>query len=652
MATKVINTILNMDAGGMLSGLKQVSSATQGLATDLTKAGRKSKGMRFDAALGGLDKFATKASGVFIGAASAFTAFSVKVSTEFNAAMSEVEAISGASGKELQSMKDAAAEAGATTIFSATDGANALKYMSLAGWSAKQSIAALPGVLNLAAASGMELAASSEMVTDNIAAFGLKAKDSSYLADLLTFAQNNSSTTAEQLGEAYQNCAANMAAAGQDVETTTAMLEALANQGNKGSRAGTSLAAMMRDITNSMEDGQIKIGNTAISVSDANGNFRDMTEILKDVESATDGMGSAEQSAALSSVFTADSIKGMNQLLKEGADNVEKYEDKLRNSGGAAEEAAAIANDNLAGSLKELESATEEIGRSFGDKLEEPMKEAVLNLTDTLNTIDWTALEEALGGAIIFGTEKLGNALKFLAEHGDQVIPVVVNVGKGIFALKAATSTVKTIKELSGGFKLAGRVGKSLFSVISAGNPVVTALRLALIIIPPVVILIVTHWKQLRSQFKKFMGDHPKIKAGFDGIKTAISGVVDFVSSLIDKLKNAYNWFKNLIGAKSEANNSGVDVVSGASGTAHNALGTPYFAGGWTKINEHGGEMAYLPGGSMIIPHDASVRAASAGGGRSININVVVQGNVIGNEEYADELGAYIVRQLEEAEAS
>ena len=177
-------------------------------------------------------------------------------------------------------MEDTARQYGATTVFSASEAAEALKYMSLAGWDAQQSTDALGGVLNLAAASSMGLGEASDMVTDYLSAFGMEANKSTYFADMLAYAQSNSNTTAAQLGEAYKNSAANMHAAGQDVETTTSLLEAMANQGRKGSEAGTTLGAMMRDITAKMDDGAIKIGETSIAVQYASGNFRDMTYIL------------------------------------------------------------------------------------------------------------------------------------------------------------------------------------------------------------------------------------------------------------------------------------------------------------------------------------------------------------------------------------
>ena len=251
---------------------------------------------------------------------------SIEVGKDYTSMISEVAAISGATGSDLDLMEESARKWGATTVFSASDAAEALKYMSLAGWSAQHSTSALGGVLNLAAASGMGLGEASDMVTDYLSAFGMEASKSAYFADMLAYAQSNSNTTAAQLGEAYRNSAANLHAAGQDVETTTSLLEAMANQGYKGSEAGTALAATMRDITQKMEDGNIQIGDTSVAVQDSQGNFRDLTDILMDVENATDGMGDAQKAAALGSTFTSDSIKALNMILTEGMDKVSGYE--------------------------------------------------------------------------------------------------------------------------------------------------------------------------------------------------------------------------------------------------------------------------------------------------------------------------------------
>lgn len=288
--------------------------------------------------------------------------YAIKVGSDFEASMSEVQAISGATSSDLEKMSSKAKELGASSKYSATEASQAFKYMALAGWDTSKSISAIDGVMNLAAASGMELAKASDMVTDYLSAFGMEASQASYMADMLAYAQGNSNTTAEQLGEAYKNCAANMNAAGQDIETTTAMLEALANQGSKSSEAGTKVAAMMRDLTAKMDDGKIAIGDTMVTVMDANGNFRDMTDILIDVDAATQGMGDAQKAAALASTFTSDSIAGLNMILNEGVDKIANYEVQLRNSNGTAEAMANTMQDNLQGKITNAGSALEGLG--------------------------------------------------------------------------------------------------------------------------------------------------------------------------------------------------------------------------------------------------------------------------------------------------
>lgn len=290
------------------------------------------------------------------------TQYVVEVGSTFEASMSEVQAISGATSAELEKMSAKAKQLGSSSKFSATEASQAFKYMALAGWDTNKSISAIDGVLQLAAASGMDLAKASDMVTDYLSAFGMEADQATYMADMLAYAQAHSNTTAEQLGEAYKNCAANMNASGQDIETTTSLLEALANQGSKSSEAGTKVAAIMRDVTAKMDEGKIAIGDTTVAVMDANGNFRDMTDIIKDVDDATKDMGDAEKAAALASTFTSDSISGLNMILNEGIDKVAGYEEELRNSSGAASDMADTMQNNLQGKITAAGSALEGLG--------------------------------------------------------------------------------------------------------------------------------------------------------------------------------------------------------------------------------------------------------------------------------------------------
>lgn len=394
----------------------------------------------------------------------------IDIGKDYTAMMSEVQALSGATGSDLALLQNTAREYGATTVFSATEAAEALKYMSLAGWDAQQSSSALGGVLNLAAASGMELGQASDMVTDYLSAFGMQAQDSAYFADMLAYAQANSNTSAAQLGEAYRNSAANLNAAGQDVETVTSMLEAMANQGYKGSEAGTALTAVMRDITNNMEDGAIKIGETSVAVSDAQGNFRDLTDILLDVEKATNGMGEADRAAALGATFTADSTKGLNLMLNEGVENIARYEEALRGSTGAAEDMADTMNDNLNGDMANMNSAFEEMELQTFEAMEEPMREDVQYLTNTIIPIltEWVpaAFESFASGA-----NKLGNALKPLFEtilkNPQAITGALTSLGAGFLAMKTVSTGMNIAKAVTDAGSLTGALGKfagSLFS--------------------------------------------------------------------------------------------------------------------------------------------------------------------------------------------
>ena len=416
----------------------------------------------------------------------------IELGQNFTSTMSEVSAISGATGEDFEKLEACAREYGATTVFSASNAAEALKYMSLAGWDADQSTSALGGVLNLAAASGMELGAASDMVTDYLSAFAMEAGDAAYFADLLSYAQSHSNTTAEALGEAYKNCAANLNAAGQDVETVTSLLEGMANQGYKGSEAGTAMAAIMRDITNGMKDGAIKIGETSVAVMDAQGNFRDLTDILTEAEAATNGMGDAERAVALSSTFTADSTKGLNLILNEGMDKIAGYEEELRGASGSAEEMANIMNDNLSGDVAAMNSAFEELGLKIYD-----------------------ALESKLRAGVQFITNGVIPAIEWLGGHIPEVTIAVSGLGAVIAAMNWGTISSKIAMVKGALVKLAAALGGVSLPAIAI-IAVITAVALAF----------TNLWKN-NEEFRN------KITAIWDGIKAKFD---EFGQGIVDRL--------------------------------------------------------------------------------------------------------------------
>lgn len=525
----------NSQLDSMTEGADDASDATDDLDENVTNAGKAA-----EEASGGISAF-TVALGELIAkgiekAVSALKDFAsgvVEVGTKFDSSMSNVAALSGATGEELDLLRQTAKDFGETTKFSASEAADALGYMALAGWDAEESASGLGGVLNLAAASNMDLAEASDMVTDYLSAFSLEAKDSAYFADLLAYAQANANTTAAGLGEAFKNSAANMNAAGQDIETTVSLLSMMANQGLKGSEAGTALTAVMRDMTSKMsqvkdaaelaqyaQDGftsstgdlndalgknVIAIGKTLIPVSDAQGNYRDLTDILKDVEAATNGMGDAERAAALQSTFTSDSIKGLNLILNAGVDNAAAFEEQLRNSSGSAEEMSEIMQDNLQGDLTKLNSAFEGLQLTLFETANGSMREVVQAVTNDL----MPALSD-----FVKGVDGAG------ARVGEAVGNIINNI---------LTTIVKAAPQIAEmGFTLLLSLVQGILSalpdVVTAGTDIILALLDGL-------------GQAIPQLIKQIIEITPQIiKALADAIPLLIDGAINFFMAIVDAI--------------------------------------------------------------------------------------------------------------------
>lgn len=497
----------------------------------------------------------------------------IGVGSDFSTSMSQVQAISGASADELAQLEATAREFGSTTVFSASESAQALKYMSLAGWDAEQSSKALGGVLNLASAGAMDLAQASDLVTDYMSAFGISAEKSAYFADVLAYAQGNANTSVEQLGQAFQNASANMSASGQDFETTTALISAMSNQGLKGARAGTALSAMMRDLTAKMENGKIAIGDTVIEVQDAEGNFRDLTDILKDVETATNGMGNAQKASALQSVFTADSIKGINLVLNEGVDSIAGFEEELRNSTGTAEEMADIMSDNLAGDVKEARSALEELALKLYDKLEPALRDGMDAVKDIIAGFDeWLGdpknqkaienLAKGIGDFVENGLKFLQTAFQWILDNGATLTTILTGIGTAFLVFKIGGAIMTLVSAF-----------QALFFAVQAGVPIMTALNvvmnanpilLIITLIAGLVVAFITLWNT-SDEFRQFWIDlwdsiTEKAKKAWESItkffsdawtkiKEVWSGVKDWFSEKWTGIKNVFSsvgtWFRD-----------------------------------------------------------------------------------------------------------
>lgn len=482
----------------------------------------------------------------------------VGVGMQFESSMQNVAALSGATGDELALLESTARDFGSTTQFSASQAADAMGYMALAGWDTEQMVGGLGGVLQLAAASGMDLAGASDMVTDYLSAFGMQAEDSAYFADMLAYAQANSNTSASALGDAYKNCAANLNAAGQDVETTTSLLAMMANQGLKGSEAGTALNAIMRDITSSMEDGAIHIGETAVAVTDADGNFRDLSDILLDVEAATDGMGDAERAAALQTTFTSDSTKGLNLLLNAGVGEAAAFEEGLRGSTGTAQTMADTMNNSLTGRMAELNSAVEECGIQLFETLAPALTTVVEGVNGAVSAFSnwWSGLDSGTQTLIL-------GAVGVVAALG----PVIAGIGGVLLILPGLASGLGTVKTAFSGL-----------STVLRANPI----GIVITAIAGLAAILVTAYNN-NEDFRNAVDTawqwlQDNVGPIFEGIGSAIGGAFEAIQTTVGTI-----W-----GAIQSALNGDWSGLSELASTAFEAVSTT-IGGVWTNIQTAAG---------------------------------------------------------------
>lgn len=311
-----------------------------------------------------------------------FVASSLNLGTNFQAQMSKVQAISGSTLADMTKLTDVAREYGAKTQYSATQAAEALEYMSLAGWNAQQSSDALGGVLNLAAASAMDLGRASDIVTDYLTAFNLEASEANRLADIMAYAMSHSNTSTEQLGEAYKNCAATANSFGMSVEETTAWLGKLADNGIKAGEAGTTLNVVLARIYGQNENAIGALQEYNIAVFDASGKARKFTDIMGDMEKAMSHMNDEQKDFFLKSVAGTNQLSGFSTMCNTSVESVIELTSSLENAGGTSEKMAKTMNDNIAGLQKSINSKVEDFKLSIFTAIE-PLVKMVLSLIDT-----------------------------------------------------------------------------------------------------------------------------------------------------------------------------------------------------------------------------------------------------------------------------
>lgn len=360
--------------------------------------------------------------------------------------MSEVGAISGASAEQMALLEQTAREYGATTRYTASEAAQALKYMALAGWDTQQSIEGLGPILSLAASSGMDLAMASDIVTDYLSAFQLSVEDSAKFVDQMSYAMSHSNTSTEQLGEAYKNCASTAASMKFSVEDTTAALMTMANAGVKGGEAGTTLNTLMTRLATDTKGCATELEEYGVEVYDAEENLNSLSSILSQMILAWDGL-TQKQQANLSKMIAGTNqyagfqtlMSGMSKKAKEAGMSFEDYTKALEECDGTASEMAKTMSNNLTGDLKTLESALDELKLKIYDDAESPIRSVVQTIT-----------KDAVPAA------------EAIISHLDRIIPLLIGAASAMAAYRASMTISKIVKGIAESFGILDKVTKTL----------------------------------------------------------------------------------------------------------------------------------------------------------------------------------------------
>lgn len=492
--------------------------------------------------------------------------YASKLGVEFDDSMRKVQATSGASGKQLDQLKAKAREMGATTKFSATDSADALNYMALAGWKTNDMVKGLPGIMSLAAASGEDLAQVSDIVTDGLTAFGLKAKDSGRFADVLAAASANANTNVLGMGDAFKYAAPVAGALGYTIEDTSIAIGLMSNAGIKGEKAGTALRTMFTNLAKPTKAMKNQMEELGISITDSNGEMLPMREVLDQLRDKFSGLSKDQQASAAATIFGKEAMSGALAVINASESDYSKLSKAIDKSEGSANKMSKTMEGGLGGSLRELRSAAEELGLSIFESVQPALKGMVGGLKSTvdfLNGLPKGAKLAAVGfslitaatGPLLLGTGLLirgiGSAMKGYAGLNRVMAKNSIEAGVNATAHSAAgtammTTNSKNAKGLTRLTNMIGLTGKNtgkLTTVLKTGAKGLGVFGLAITAVAGVLTYAYKNidWfrdgvQNLGTLFKQIGDgfDWSWIKSTGDWFKKAGSATKDFGTKLLE----------------------------------------------------------------------------------------------------------------------
>lgn len=438
------------------------------------------------------------------------------VAAKFESAMSEVAAISGASGDEFQALTDKAQEMGATTKFSASESAAALKYMAMAGWDTEAMLNGINGVMQLAAASGEDLASTSDIVTDAMTAFGLSADQSTRFADVLAQTANRSNTSVALMGETFKYVAPVAGALGYSIEDASVAIGLMANSGIKGSQAGTSLKNVLTNLAKPTDQVQAYMDKLNISLTDSAGNVKPLNQLLNEMRDGFNGLTEAEKAEYAAGIAGKEGMSGLLAIVNSSQTDFDNLTEAINNSGGAAQNVADVMMDNLGGQLTILKSTLEGIAISFGNILLPTVKKVVESLQGFLTWLN----------GLTDGQKQLVVTIAMVVAA---IGPVLLIIGK---LITAVTNVIKVVNLLTPAF--------AALNAVMAANPV----GIIIVAIAGLVAALVTLYNK-NETFRNF------VNTAWAQIKEVISGVVNalvtfFTVTIPGAIDAVVAWFQTL----------------------------------------------------------------------------------------------------------
>ena len=383
------------------------------------------------------------------------TTSAVSAGMSFENAMSSVAAISGATGTNFESLSKKAKEMGASTKYTATEAANAMEYMAMAGWKTADMLSGIDGIMNLAAASGSDLARTSDIVTDALTAFGKQAKDSGEFADVLAAASANANTNVDLMGETFKYVGSVAGAMGYSIQDISLATGLMANSSIKGSAAGTALRSTITRMAKPTEESSMAMSVLGLSLTDTNGNMKSFGEVMKDMRKSMQGMIEDEKASYAAMLGGQEAMSGLLAIANASDEDFNKLSDAINNAAGSAEKMAGIKMDNLQGAVDELKSGMEGLGITAFEQASESLKGFAENAISVINNLNQKLSDGKYIEKAIQWIQNLGSAFKDGGLEGGlkEIGGILDGTGEKVKALGAVLGALGIVTKASDFFQ-------------------------------------------------------------------------------------------------------------------------------------------------------------------------------------------------------